>query len=459
MANPNNFRALGHFLGGGNHPNEIVAEAQGEQLGANTQNAITQAQERQMKIDARKGSAAAYAALPGSTPELGTYYSNALESEVDPQLGIKALGENQRNRAGEMILDPNTSAPMTERALLLRDAQAPGLQQQLGEGQVGNKLDPSGPIETPVSRSVVEKNRAEAALKNAEATTPEKYHFPPLGSGPVDPNSIRNTAHMIASGAIPAPNPGSRGYMLAGGDTLMGLVSQENPNYRGYTYTAQARSAGDLAGGIGARQGDSVNRVASHIDTTRELANELQNNSFKPGNAVSQYIAELTGKSAPTNIQEAAQILGTEIIKSMTNTGAGTGDERMGLAKHFQEAKSPKQLNDALDIASDLVRAQARSLGLRYKNAYGVDEYYQHNLLPSTRKTLHIRDDESVMENPPAVAPHTMPDVGGPGPGPATAPAAATPIAFANEAAAEKANLPDGTPITVGGVKGIWKHQ
>lgn len=434
MAHPG-WKALGSFLGGGNTPNEMVAEAQGEQLGANTEAAIAQQRLKQQEYEGRNEVGPAVVNIPGGSPQLGAFAGAAARGHINPQEYTAALDQSLKTRAGELALNPDTPDEATVRALAVRDPAFTGAQVPLGEGQVGSKLHPNAPIATPVSESVIEKNRAEALNQREQGLHPELRHFPPLGSGLQDPDSMRNTAHMIAIGAIPAPNPGSRGYMLAGGDTLMGLVAAENPKFRGYAYTANARGASDLSGGIGARQGDSINRTASHIDTTRELANELQNNSFKPGNAVSQYIAEITGGSAPTNIQEAAQILGTEIIKSMTNTGAGTGDERMGLAKHFQEAKSPKQLNDALDIASDLVRAQARSLGLRYKNAYGADEYYQHNLLPSTRKTLHIRDDESVLENPPAVAPHT---VGG-----ATAPPAGAMVAPPTGKVVTKANVQD----------------
>src|SRR6266478_5667066 len=105
MAAHPGFKALGSFLGGGNTPNAAIAEAQGEQLGASTQDSIAQALLRQQEREGRASVGPAAAALPGSSPELGNFLGAAATGHINPQEYTASLDQSLKTRAGELALN------------------------------------------------------------------------------------------------------------------------------------------------------------------------------------------------------------------------------------------------------------------------------------------------------------------------------------------------------------------
>lgn len=407
-----NFRALGNFLGGGNHPNEIVAEAQGEQLGANTQAAIAKAQETQQKTQARADNAKYAAALPGSSPELGAYLGNAAMSEFDPRQGIESVGFNQKNRAGETILDPNSSLDQVARANLLRDPQSHGLVNSVGEGQLVNAVQPgTAPIETPVSRSIVEKNQGEALNQREQGLHPELRHFPPMGSMPGGLSPELQKA--ISEGRLDPRNLNSRTV------AIHDMIAKNDPTF---DFNAAHGGAVMQSNAVFQQKAGIVDTLPGNISHLVDLGGRLD---YSPVRFKGAAEAWLKGELNDPALSEYMAVRNDTLMKlAATMRGVGMSDKAHDAEI---EAMSPTLAPGALE---GWARGQMSVISAQQaKNT----ELQHRNLHPGAPL--------------PAAAP-AAPAISG-----------AAPTAFADEAAAEKANLPDGTPITVGGVKGVWKHQ
>lgn len=183
---------------------------------------------------------------------------------------------------------------------------------------------------------------------------------------------------------------------------------------------------------------DALNRVAGHLDVFEQLLKNSGNTNFVAGNQLKNWFQQEMGQPYPNNAALAAHILGTEIVRSMTSIGAGTGDERGGIAKDFSNASSLPMAAGAIDTTQRLLREQATGINQRV-SASGVKDYYAKYLTPTARRRM------SLGEFDPANA-----SGGGNTPN-------AAPRAFNSEAEAEAAKLAPGTKVIIGGVAGTWQ--
>lgn len=420
-----NFRALGNFLGGGNHPNEIVAEAQGEQLGANTQAAIAKAQETQQKTQARAANAGLAAALPGSSPALGAYLGNAAMSEFDPRQGIESIGLNQKNAAGQTIVDPNSSDTSVARALLLRDANAPGLEQQLGEGQVGNKLHPGSSLATPVSGSVVAKNTAEAALKNEEAAHPEKFHFPPLGSQPTDPETDRMATELINRGWLDTPtrfNMTPQAIHLrynalmandAGGGGNVGGAAGKNllAVEKSFSSNKPSDAGGKLAAG---------NKLTAHMGLMRQAADAAGAQDLPALQHIQSLLGFQAGSDIPTSLDLISHFVGNEMDSYLAANNPTLAGREQAQQQFQATGLGAGQLKKNADTGEALMGGQMASLKKEYSSPYGrtpaeTKNFSKRYLLRPELLDAYEKEHGEIM---PGVG------IAGAGPIPAAAPAA-----------------------------------
>jgi len=141
------------------------------------------------------------------------------------------------------------------------------------------------------------------------------------------------------------------------------------------------------------KQGDTVrslNVAVDHVETLRGLADAMQNGNIRAFNSIAQEWAKQTGSAAPTNMETAAQIVGTEVVKAIGVAGAGTKDEREHIAAAFGKASSPEQIHSAIDqVVAPLLAGQLRGLRGQFKSATGLPEdRFNEQLLPTTRRFL-----------------------------------------------------------------------
>jgi len=145
----------------------------------------------------------------------------------------------------------------------------------------------------------------------------------------------------------------------------------------------------------------SLNVVVSHLQTMQDLGQALKNGDFVAFNRVAQTVAEQTGKAAPTNFDTAKQIVGAEVIKALGVAGAGTQSERQEAADAFNRARSPEQLNQAIEVARKLLIGQLGGLRRQFVASTGLPESAFDDMLePQTRAffdenhTANLSDDD-----------------------------------------------------------------
>jgi hypothetical protein len=137
----------------------------------------------------------------------------------------------------------------------------------------------------------------------------------------------------------------------------------------------------------------SLDVVVSHMGVLDDLTTELHNGNYKMFNRIAQSWAEASGQPAPTNFNTAAQIVGTEIMKALTNAGVGTGAEREEMAHKFAVAGSPQQIRGALNIARRLLGGQLNGLRRQFKQSTGLgDEDFNNFLAPGNIQWYEGKD-------------------------------------------------------------------
>lgn len=141
----------------------------------------------------------------------------------------------------------------------------------------------------------------------------------------------------------------------------------------------------------------SLGVVVDHLETMRELAAAAQNGNYKLFNQIAQNWAEATGSAVPTNIDTAGKIIGPEIIKALGVTGAGTAEERQGLAAAFNRASSPQQILGAIDtVAQPMLTGQLQGLLRQFRVSTRLkdDDFYQM-IGPNAEKYLQRKQQRS----------------------------------------------------------------
>lgn len=421
MAQQNGWASLGNAIAGGNKLNGELMYDQGEALGARTQDALAQARARIDENNAKENLDSTLAPLV-TDPKTRAGIVSMVQSGRSPADLFNSLKTNQEIGLRGQVADPTTADPQVARNLLALGQPAEILH-PVGEFQYANKLHPDQGVQatdlgTQLAAASMNQKSASAANSTSEAALhadqiahPEKYRVGvPSANGPgVIPSDgsyqHEDVAQLIAAGAMPMPS--GRALVMMGGDGLVQRVRQINPTFKGQTYGANARTEGDLAGGVSGRQTDSINRVAGHLDVFEGLMKQLNNGELQPSNQIKNYLTTLTGGAAPSNTALAAQVLGTEIVKSMAQSGAGSKEERVDLAQQFANAKSPPQFQGAIDTARDLVRQQALAINQR-ATVHGVPDYLKNSIMPAARKRLQLGEFDPEFAKPGAAA--TTPD-------------------------------------------------
>jgi hypothetical protein len=303
MANPFvGYNVLGHALAGGNAPNAALMEAQGESLGANTENAIAQANERIAKNKALADPQLKdkLAALAGGNQQVAEALHGLLQAGiVNPENVLKAIGENQKNAGTAIVADPHSTDEQVARAQLARDPQSAGLIRPTAQGEAStNILHPDQGVNvTELGRALVpaklEESRAHAALYRNEAEHPEKYHFPPVGGQPLDSTHSAMATELVNAGWM---DNATRFNMTPQAiEVRWNAMHSGNFNPGGAAHnTLQAQEkdfSGEGKNGQRIRAGNAIN---SHLKVLQSIA-DAQDASDLP--TVQKYTTMLTGEA------------------------------------------------------------------------------------------------------------------------------------------------------------------
>lgn len=463
MATSPGWATLGSTIAGGNKLNSELAYDNGQALGARTADALQQARGRIIQNNALEDLDNKLSGVPGlEDPKLRAGVVGLIQANKDPEQTFKAVGQNfnntQRFKAADAANAGNEDS--AARALFPIGSNDQVLRPAGANGEFTDVLNPSKGVQmTALGAQIAAGKQAETAattkekLSTAELNAdkvahPEKYRILPPAAGAGGavadgsaPIANETTAQLVAAGQMAPPSAGTKAYMMLGGDDFMKRVNflsgpgaQATPttgapttqpggapakqpfqaNFNGNTFAVNKTTANDFARSTGTGgKLDSVNRIAGHLGVLEDLYSNLNNANFAPTNQLVNYFKQATGKQYPGSAKLAGQMIGTEIVKSMTQAGAGGQEERLNLADAFGPNGTPEGQKTAISTASQLVAEQARDLAMRgsrggLKGIYEPGKYFS----PAAIKRYGLTDPAAVppVVTPPAVTPPAAAD-------------------------------------------------
>ena len=124
-----------------------------------------------------------------------------------------------------------------------------------------------------------------------------------------------------------------------------------------------------------------TNTALGHIDIAEKLAGDLKNSDIPLANRFLNAVGKEVGKDPVTNLQAAAQLVGTEVIASLVNQG-GTGGERDRAEKQFSNVKSEEQFAGLLHTYRDMLGGHLDSAERMYAQT-GRTDFEKRFLSPS----------------------------------------------------------------------------
>jgi hypothetical protein len=351
-----------------------------------------------------------------------------------------------KTQAGTKLLDPNTPPDAAIRA---DQVMNPGANPyQVDQGQLIPRMQQngqSGPptvFQTPGSQATQGAQTALAGLHGVQAAAGGYNPHAGQGGAPLDPNAIAFGAYQLyKTGKMPALGMGSgpgRSAILAGAAQLANSEAQgqdvSNPGFdtaiaNGQDYAAAGRALGSFAGGPLGNQARALNNSTGHLRLFEDTFTALNNGDIPLVNSLSAKWKQATGQPAPTTLQAMASIIGPELTKILTNTNAGTGEERASFAQNAGSlSNAPDQMGDAIHAIRGMLGRQATDLALQYHGATGRNDFARRYLQPDVATDLQLTPDAAAQTvGPGGVAVPPAPAAAGGGGPPAGGPAASTP--------------------------------
>ena len=188
-------------------------------------------------------------------------------------------------------------------------------------------------------------------------------------AGQMTDSSIDDAAQAIASysQAPPALRDKLRNLILA-------KVRIINPAYSENEYKTTGAAERYWAAGQGTKQLQSFNTVAGHLLALENYAKDLGSSDVRIANRAMNAISKAIGDPRVTNFDTAKQIVGTEIINTITRAGGSKG-EREEAANSFNAANSPEQLQGAIDVAKELIRGRLDASRQQYEAGSGKKDF------------------------------------------------------------------------------------
>lgn len=196
----------------------------------------------------------------------------------------------------------------------------------------------------------------------------------------LDPR-IARTAKMVGDANMATPT----GFALKSPywQNVLAAAQQYNPNFNANQFPAVTKFNTGLQG----NQTRFLNVATAHLDTLGQLATALQNGDTKAINALQNTFKDQFGQPAPTNFDTAKQIVGNEVVKAVVGAG-GTGADRDKAHQVINSAKSPEQLQGAINTYKTLMSGQLQGLQQQYKASTGRDDFQTRYLTPQAISAL-----------------------------------------------------------------------
>jgi hypothetical protein len=393
------FAQLGDSLAGGNEANVAYREAQGENLGANTQRAIAEAnaQFARNKALADPQLEQKLAAVNGGSPELGSALAALNRAGVNPEPEFKAIGENQatgfRGTIGNAGAAPDTRVaaaqalnpaglanPLTDARQQLIGAQAANTaaltpanvrlangKAALAEAQAAHPelFHPQSALNMPANpaelRALYQLGILDPATSNRASISGPAVHaaylaaFPEDASGP-EANAAAAKGGPAAPGAPPtsgAPGPGALPPLQPGGNAHA-EIKQSDQQFASVKPT-------DPGGKI--RAG---NTLTAHLGALQQLHDAQTSSDMPTAQRIFTALTGQAGSDFPTMNKLASQFVGDEMESFLAQNG-GTLEGRNQAQSNFnQNSIGADQLQKNIDLGRELMGGQFAALKKAY---------------------------------------------------------------------------------------------
>ena len=294
----------------------------------------------------------------------------------------KTIAEKAKEQLNQSEVAKNTQAAAASKAEAdTKTAMLPGA--LANQALTGTELQQKTTGAVPLTA----KDRIEAAQKAQELALSrsrlgvEQYNAGLDASGkPVqyqDANGQATNVSPIAKaiGEYRLPPVAARSMATGGGKNLMNQVLAANPSFDIGQYEERYKTMQDLrpAGQLG-QKALALNTLIRHTDDAFQAADQLQNGTFTPLNAVSQRIAQLTGKAAPTNFDQLKQYVAGETV-ALIRKGEGSEADIQAAKENISRAASPEQLKGALQTNLGIAGGKMDAMNTAVRSAIGNDKY------------------------------------------------------------------------------------
>ena len=458
---------LGSSLAGGNEANVAYREAQGENLGANTQRAIAEANAQFAKNQALADPALAskLAAVNGGSMELGNALAALNRAGVNPEQEFNAIATNQATGSHVTVANPNAGEPA--RVAAAQSLSPAGLANPLTDAkqQLINAQASNVSALTPAN---VRLANAKAALATAQATHPELFHPQSALNQPANPAELRTLYQL----GVLDPSSANRASISGPAVHAAYLAAFPEDASPAESNAAAAKGAGGAPAAPGAppapaagpspnnlpplqpggnahaeiKQSDmqfasvkptdpggkirAGNTLTAHLGVLQQLHDAENGNDLPTAQRIVMALTGQAGSDFPTLNKLASHFVGDEMESFLANN-QGTLEGRKQSQEHFNANNiGAEQLQSNINLGRELMGGQFAGL----KKAYST---------PSARTDAQVSNfskrfllDPSILDNweakhgavtrgsnidlslspaaaPPAAAPAAAPGAGG----------------------------------------------
>jgi len=126
----------------------------------------------------------------------------------------------------------------------------------------------------------------------------------------------------------------------------------------------------------------SFNVLVDHLGVLGNAVDALKNGDLRLFNQASQFYAQQTGGTAPTNFDATKALVGDELVKAIVGGGGALGD-REEIKKSIDKASSPAQLRGVIEQYRKLAVGQLHGLKKQYESGTSRDDF-DNMLAPGT---------------------------------------------------------------------------
>lgn len=383
---------------------------------AQTQEALLNAQRMQEQEDMRQR-------LQDTLVQNGMKPSDAaqatnitVQNGGDLEKAIQAAQAQRKLANTDIVSDPHQlNTPAQTAAFQGLSGKPLDYQNVPGNYAVAPGITPPNVMQTPQAAATTGEQNALANLHNAQANAGGFNPHSGQGGAPLDPNAVAYGSYVLfKTGKMPSLGMGGgagRSAILAGAAQLAQQEASgqpvSNPGFdqaieNGQDYAASGRALGSFAGGQLGNQARALNNTTGHLRLYEQTFQALQNGNLQLVNSMDNAWKKATGQGAPTTLQAMGNIIGPELTKILTNTNAGTGDERAQFSQTAGNlANSPEQMGDAIHAVRGMLGRQAADLALQYHGATGRNDFARRYLQPDVATDLELNPDTMQQGGPP----------------------------------------------------------